>query len=274
MSPHRDRSPVAASVLKRGVLQTLLPAVYPALCPGCRAETGQPMTLCPACWDGMSFIDGAGCPICGRPLPGLGPGEEAICDDCAELPRGWSLGRSAFLYEATGRRLILSLKHGDRLDLVPLLARWTARAGAPLLDHADIVVPVPLHWTRRLVRRANQSAELGRAVARLARVPFEPDALVRARRTRSQKGHDRDQRYANLAGAFAVNRARRPALVGARIVLIDDVMTTGATLHMAATALLDGGAARVDCLVAALAGRASSSYLSGQSNREESPEEP
>lgn len=269
MGQDRDRMSVAASVLKKGVLQTLLPAVFPPLCAACSAESGQPMTLCPACWSELTLIAGPGCHACGRDIPGLGPGERMLCEECLCHQRAWDRGAAAFVYDGSGRRMILALKHGDRLDMVPMLARWMTRAGRAFLPHADVVVPVPLHWTRRLVRQANQSAELGRAIARLAAVRFEPGCLARVRSTRSQGGLNRNARAENLVGAFAVPRTRRGELAAARVVLVDDVLTTGATLDAAARALKLAGAARVDVLVAALVSRPSPSYLLAQTEEPE-----
>lgn len=269
----QHRSPIAASpIAERGFLAAVLPTVFPPLCTGCGVETGQPMTLCPGCWAETTFLAGPGCAGCGGDITGLLPGEAMLCDGCARHPRLWQWGRAALRYEGTGRRLILKLKHGDRLDIVPMLAGWMTRAGRPLLTGDALVVPVPLHWTRRLRRRSNQAAELGRAVAGLSGLGFEPGCLVRVRPTASQKGRSRAERALNLAGAFAVPPARRNALRDRRIVLIDDVLTTGATLDAAARALCDGGAARVDILVAALVSRAPEPYLLADADQREALE--
>ncbi|MEM7669178.1 MAG: phosphoribosyltransferase family protein [Pseudomonadota bacterium] len=169
-------------------------------------------------------------------------------------PHRWDRGRAAFQYDGTGRRLILSLKHGDRLDLAPLLAGWMARAAEPLLADADLIIPIPLHWTRRIKRRYNQSAELARQLCAVSggRDRFAPDFLYRSRRTATQDGRDRDARIANVAAAIKPNPARKTRLVGRKVLLVDDVMTTGATLDAAADACLDAGASSVDVVVSAL----------------------
>ena len=249
--------------LAAGLGGAVLGTVFPAVCAGCGAETGTPETLCPACWADLHLHAGPGCRVCGRDVAGLAPGESFVCDDCVRRPPAWTAGAAVFAYDGTGRRLVLALKHGDRLDQVPMLARWMRRAGGALIDRADLIVPVPLHWTRLLRRRFNQSAELARALARLAdkRSALRPDCLRRVRRTASQEGRTREERAANVAGALAVPPTRRAAVKGQRVLLVDDVMTTGATLDAGARALKAAGAARVDVLVLALVEGSRRSYL-------------
>ncbi len=155
------------------------------------------------------------------------------------------------LYDDGSRDLVLHLKHADALAGVPVMARWLQRAGAEMLRDADFLVPVPLHWTRLFQRRYNQSAELARALSRLSRVKALPDCLIRNRRTPSQGGLSRQRRQHNVRDAFKLTARYQARISGANIVLIDDVMTTGATLEACAAALLDAGAARVDALTLA-----------------------
>ncbi len=160
------------------------------------------------------------------------------------------------VYDGAGRRLTLALKHGDRVDLAKPMGRWMLRAAGPLARNADLIAPVPLHWTRLLKRRFNQSAELTREVADLAGRPVAPDLLRRTRKTATQDGRSREERHANMIGAFVVRDQWRERIADARVLLVDDVMTTGATLSACAEACRDAGAARVDALVFARVARA------------------
>ncbi len=247
----------------RSAVAVIRETLFPPVCPTCGAETGAARTLCAACWRDIAFLDAGGCRHCSRPIPGLAPEDpDPVCEECLRHPPAWDRGRAAFRYEGPGRRLVLGLKHGDRLDTVPMLGAWALRAGRDLVDDAHLIAPVPLHWTRRLKRRANQSAELARWLARAAGKPsaFAPRLLLRPRRTESQDGKDRDARAANLDGALCLGpeAARLP---GSRVLLVDDVLTTGATLNEAARLALAGGASGVDVLVLALVVRDGSAYL-------------
>jgi predicted amidophosphoribosyltransferase len=184
-------------------------------------------------------------------------GEVLICDACAHTPGAWTKGRAAVVYDGVGRALTLNLKHGDRLDIAPMVAVWIARALGPLVAEADLIAPAPLHWTRLVHRRFNQAGELARelAIQTNKRSALTLDLLNRTRRTPSQGGRNRADRYANVAGAFAVARLRRKRLIGQRVLLVDDVMTTGATLSACAEACRAAGAADVNVVVLARVAR-------------------
>jgi ComF family protein len=227
---------------------TFLNFLLPPVCVACDQPVDAPGRLCAACWPAVSFITDPRCSCCGLPFE-LPVGEGALCGACVAAPPRFTRARAAARYVGPVRDLILRFKHGDRLDLTPALARWLVQAGGDCLDGADALVPVPLHWRRRLGRRYNQSAELARAVGGLAAVPVLTQALVRRRATPSQGRLGRLARLRNVAHAFEVPVAA--AVAGRHLVLIDDVMTTGATVDACARKLLAAGAARVDVLTVA-----------------------
>lgn len=235
--------------------------VFPPQCPACRAETASGDGLCGVCLSTVRFLAGTpACAVCARPEPALArPDPDYVCDDCMAEPPAFGAVRAVGIYDGALRRLVLGLKHADRTDTVPLMAGWLARAGGAWLTEATHVVPVPLHWRRRLARRQNQSALLAARACRIAGRPraYAPGLLSRPRATPSQGGRDRAARHANLAGALAV----RAPLPGASVVVVDDVMTSGATLDAAARALRAAGAARVRALVVALVPRGPAPYV-------------
>ncbi|HEY2483158.1 MAG TPA: ComF family protein [Caulobacteraceae bacterium] len=201
-------------------------------------------------WSRIRFIEAPICDACGAPFDfDLGPG--ARCVACQARSPAFDRARAACLYDEASRDLILKLKHADRTDLAVLFARWLARAAADLLVDTNAIVPAPLHRWRLLRRRYNQAAEIARPLAVAAGLPFWPDALVRPRNTASQAGKSSDGRRRNVAGAFAVAPGWRRRIAGARLLLVDDVLTTGATAEGCARALKAAGAARVDVVVIA-----------------------
>ncbi len=237
-------------------MQAALRLVYPAQCLMCDALVEADHALCPDCWRRTPFIAGLVCDLCGLPLPGDDPGHAVHCDDCLSVARPWTQGRAVFLYEGTGRDIVLALKHGDRLDLARPAARWLMRAAGPLVGPGMVVAPVPLHWLRLLRRRYNQAAVLSAGLARAAGAEHVPDLLHRARRTPSQDGRDRTGRFANVEGAIAVTPRQAPRVRGRPVLLVDDVMTSGATLAAAAEACLAAGASGVSVLVLARVAKA------------------
>lgn len=204
-------------------------------------------------WSHIRFLADEGCDMCARPFDGgLHYGAGALCSHCAEKPFSFTRTRAACLYGDGSKAIILGFKHGDRLDMAPMLTRWLERAGAEILHEADILLPVPLHPLRLLRRRYNQAAELARPLARRTGCQYLPDALRRTRLTR-QQAHSAEQRWANVRGAFAVSKTGARRIAGKHVVLVDDVFTTGATLRACADTLLKAGARQVDTLVLARA---------------------
>lgn len=235
-----------------------LDLLLPPRCLTCDAGVEAPGRLCAPCFRKTAFVTAPCCDRCGTPFRHAGQGGLARqCEQCtAELPP-WGRGRAALRYDDQARRIILPLKHGDRVDVAAALAHHMARAGAALLRPGVVLVPVPLHRRRLLARRYNQAALLAHAVGRLAGCPVLPDALQRLRATTPLGDKGRNARAAAVAGAFAMRPARMAQLAGCRVVLIDDVLTTGATAAACTMVLLAGGVASVDVLVAARAVSAS-----------------
>jgi len=220
----------------------------PPLCPACRDPVGEPRGLCPACWSKLSFIAPPYCERLGIPFV-YDPGPGILSMQAIADPPAYGRARAAVRYDEVARTLVHALKYSDRLDLAPILGRWMAEAGRALLADADALVPVPLHWRRLWARRFNQSAALAGVIAAISGVAVAPGALKRVRATPQQVGLSKSARAVNVQGAFRVPDAVKAEVTGRRLVLVDDVLTSGATLDACARALLRAGAARVDVLV-------------------------
>ncbi|PIB93640.1 ComF family protein [Caulobacter sp. FWC2] len=226
----------------RSVLDLLLP---PSSLDGEAALSGG---LTASAFSKLTFLDDPVCDGCGL---AMAYEQAERCPGCQAKPKAFQRCRAACVYDEHSRELILKLKHADRTDLAGLFARWLSRASVDLLAEGEAVVPVPVHRTRMLSRRYNQAAEIARPLARMAGLAYLPDVLIRKRDTDSQGGKSASGRRRNVAAAFAVPEARRHRVVGRRIVLIDDVLTTGATAEGCARALLAAGAASVTLSVVA-----------------------
>ena len=224
----------------------------PPHCLTCDQPVDAPGQFCPACFERTNFITAPCCVRCGVPFETKGRGgASGECPTCVADPPPWGQARAALRYDEQAKRLILPFKYGDRVENARALAAMMARAGAALLREADWLVPVPLHRRRLLSRRYNQAALLARAVSRLSGRPTLVDALCRLRATSPLAEMSPARRTAELEAAIGVRPGRRQALDGSRVLLIDDVLTSGATARSCASALLKAGAARVDVLAAA-----------------------
>ena len=234
----------------------LLDLVLPAQCPTCDVVVDEAGRFCPACFRRADFIIDPCCRRCGVGFASSGEaGMSRTCAECLEKPPVWRQARAAFSYDDFSKQLILPLKYADRTENAGFLARHMARAGAALLHDADLLLPVPLHRRRLFTRRYNQAALLAWHIGRLAGRGVMVDGLARTRATRSLVTCNAEERAAIMAGAIGCRKARRGGLRDKRIVLIDDVLTTGSTASACAYALLQAGAASVDLLVAARAAR-------------------
>ncbi len=232
--------------LARGALDWILPP----RCLACGTVVDETGTLCADCWGRLTLISDPICRVCGIPLP-VDPGGDPVCGACFAEPPSFARARAGLVYDDASRPLILGFKHADRTHAVRVLARLALIPAREILAEADLVAPVPLHRWRLFRRRYNQSALLAGALAKATGREHVPDLLERVRATRTQGGLDRRQRERNVAGAMRVRAQHRDRVMGKAVVVVDDVITTGATVSACATALKRAGAARVDVIAAA-----------------------
>lgn len=225
-----------------------LDVALPPLCAACREPVGDAGAVCAACWSKLSFIAPPYCERLGIPFA-YDPGPGVLSMQAIADPPSYARARAAVRFDDVARSLVHALKYGDRLDLAPTLGAWMARAGRELLTDADALVPVPLHWRRLWARRFNQSAALAEAISTMSGVATATLALKRIRATPQQVGLSKAERAQNVQGAFRVPPDATVDVAGRRLVLIDDVLTSGATSDACARALLRAGAQRVDVLV-------------------------
>lgn len=228
----------------------VLDLLLPWRCIACGASVEGPGALCPECWSGITFIAPPVCACCGYPFP-YEVGASALCASCVAHPPHFERARAVFAYDDASRGPVLAFKHADRIDAAPAFGQWLKRAGAELLADDPLILPVPLHRTRLMARRYNQSAELARALAAASGAACVPDLLRRTRRTPSQGGLSASGRRRNVQGAFAVRPGMEARIRGRRLLLVDDVFTTGATADACARALRRARSGPVDVLTLA-----------------------
>src|SRR5258705_10231340 len=224
-----------------------LDVALPTLCPACREPVGG-NGLCAPCWSKLTLIAPPYCERLGIPFA-YDPGPGVLSMQAIVDPPAYHRARAAVRYDDIARALVHALKYGDRIDLAPTMGRWMARAGRELLKDADAIIPVPLHWRRLWARRFNQSALLAQALSRETGVAVADTALKRVKATAQQVGLTQSERAQNVQGAFRVPPDRKALVAGRRVVLVDDVLTSGATSDACARALLRAKAAQVDVLV-------------------------
>lgn len=236
-----------ARALIGGLGALVLDTAFPPVCLACSDAVATPDGLCPDCWRQLVPISTPYCPVLGLPFAAdMGAG--ALSVQAIANPPPFDRARSAVAYTDLARTLVSKMKYSDRPEIALFCGRMMAAAGHELLGPDAVLVPVPLHRSRQRERRYNQSAELARAVARLAKSPLHTDLIIRHRRTIQQVGLNAAQRARNVEGAFRVDPKRLDRLAGRRVVLIDDVLTTGATVSAAAKVLKRAGVSHVDVL--------------------------
>ena len=221
-------------------------AVPPA-CIACGRNVGRQGGLCQKCWRETHFIDRPYCEVLGTPFP-YDHGEGTVSPEAIADPPPFDRLRSAVLYGDCPRRLVSRLKFSDQPELARWISGWMLVAGGELLKECDVAIPVPLHRRRLHMRRYNQSAELARWLCRNGGIEFQPDALVRTKTTRQQVGLSSQERERNVQGAFRVEKEKRPLIEGRRVLLVDDVYTSGATVKACARALRRAGVSGIDVL--------------------------
>lgn len=254
----------------RRASHSLLDMLMPPLCIACKAETSHALAHCPDCWAALPANDGARCTICDHPLPGQWQ-LEALCLACRHDPPAFTKARAPYLYDGAARQTVLALKAGREPYARPMAAAML-RAGGELVTPGMLIVPVPLHRWRLFRRGFNQAGALAAAIARETGAALLPDTLRRVKPTRPTRGMSRAQRRRNVQGAFHVPPAARTQLKGAHVLLVDDVMTSGATASACARMLRRSGAASVTVLVYARVARTDSTpYLGGSEGSEYAP---
>lgn len=234
------------------LLRYVSDVIYPPACAGCGRATGGAGAFCVQCWPEIKFIERPYCEVLGIPFV-YDHGEVMVSAEAISNPPSFDRLRSATIYDGPARKLVHQLKYQDRTDLAGLMALWMARAGGEALTQCDCIIPVPLHRWRFFSRRFNQSAELARHLAAIAGKPFLPATLIRVKSTSRQVGLSAVARKKNVQGAFALSPGQEAEIFGKRVVLVDDVYTTGATVSAAAKRLKKSGAAQVTVLTFAMA---------------------
>jgi ComF family protein len=241
------KRPSGLAALAHRAAITVLDQLYPPLCLHCEAPVAEADTLCGKCFAALRPITAPHCPVMGTPFEvSLGP--DALSAEAIADPPPFRRARSAVIYNDVARKLVAQLKYGDRPELARFCARLMARAGHELWRNDPVIVPVPLHRTRQLERRYNQSAELARALGRVTGLKVDPLLVARTRRTKQQVGLSADARQRNVAGAFTVRPDATERLKGRPVVLVDDVITTGSTVKALTRTLNRAGIDHVDVI--------------------------
>ena len=243
---------MASEIFKRAKRgrDALINQLFPPRCFACGELAQDHGNLCAECWSVMDFIAPPFCDCCGEPFE-YHLKDATRCMACLLEPPPFTTARAVFRYSDVSRKLITGYKYHDRTHATPMFVRWLKRAGEGVIQDAELLIPVPLHPRRLLKRRYNQAALLARKLGHETGKPTLVDGLIRTRHTQQQAGLNREERAQNVQGVFVVNAKKIHHIQGKRIVLVDDVMTTGATVRACAIALREAGAADVSILTLA-----------------------
>ncbi len=259
MNGDEDTRPAGSALQSRlsrglvGAARAIADTIVPLLCLNCRLPLGTHDALCAACWRQVRFIRAPLCDRLGTPLPFDGGASGPVVSAAALAdPPQWDRARAVAQFGPVVRELIHGFKYGDRHDARRLFGRWLAGAGTELLADADFLVPVPLHRWRLLGRKFNQAQLLAGEISRITHIPVDPFVLERVKSTPSQVGLSEAERRHNLSGAIRIADKARARIDGAKVVLIDDVITTGSTAAACARVLRRAGAERIDVLALAI----------------------
>ena len=227
------------------ISQVVLDIILPPKCMSCSCVVNQHGNLCPECWDNLSYIGKHKCHICGLPFE-FDMGEKAICPACTNDKPEFKKAVAVCKYEGAGRKIAIKLKFGDSTNLAPYMAKMMSTAGRDLISECEIIAPVPLHYRRKLKRKYNQASMLALNIAKITGKAYAPKLLKRVKATKQQTKLSKKARKENVQDAFA---AANMDIKGKKVLLVDDVMTTGATMSECAKALKTAGAKKVCCVV-------------------------
>ena len=235
--------------------QTAMRLIYPAQCLCCGDIVHSDFGLCGECWQDTPFIDGAACVQCSAPLLGPQIDQTDLCESCHASGRPWRQGRAVLHYSGNAKKLVLGLKHGDRTDIAPPVGRWMAQNVSDIVTPDTIVLPIPLHWSRAAQRKYNQASLLATSMAKALNIRALYNVLERTKPTRPLEHIGTQERYDRLLNAIRVKLGKEGLVEGKSILLVDDVMTSGATFDAATRACLNAGAKKIDVVVLARAAK-------------------